>query len=82
MTMVLHHLRVIIAAALCLASSHAGLAQAPGSALDRTILHSQRLAQRHPRDARTYYLLGDAYAQKARESGDVSYLTLAEQALR
>ena len=82
MTMVLHHLRVIIAAVLCLAWSHASLAQVQDSTLDRTILHYQRLVQRHPRDARTYYRLGDAYAQKARESGDVSYLTLAEQALR
>jgi tetratricopeptide (TPR) repeat protein len=59
-TMVLHHLRVIIATVLCLTWSHAGLAQVQERALDRTILHSQRLVQRHPRDARTYYLLGDA----------------------
>jgi len=81
-TIVLHHLRISLAAALCLVWSHTGLAQVQESAVDRTILHSQRLVQRHPRDARTYYRLGDAYAQKARESGDVSYLSLAEQALR
>ena len=31
---------------------------------------------------RAYYRLGDAYIQKARETGDLSYLTLAEKALR
>ena len=49
---------------------------------DRTILLHQRMLQRNPRDARTSYRLGDAYIQKARESGDVTYFDLAEQALR
>jgi hypothetical protein len=31
---------------------------------------------------RAYHRLGDAYVQKARETGDLSYLTLAEKALR
>jgi tetratricopeptide (TPR) repeat protein len=50
--------------------------------VDRAIAHYQRLLQRQPRDATIYYLLGSVYAQKARESGDVSFVTLAEQALR
>jgi tetratricopeptide (TPR) repeat protein len=48
---------------------------------DQAIRLSQRKLQRNPRDARALYRLGDAYLQKSRESGDVSYLTLAEQAL-
>jgi tetratricopeptide (TPR) repeat protein len=40
------------------------------------------MLRRNPLDARTYYRLGDAYIQKAREGGDVTYITLAEQALR
>jgi tetratricopeptide (TPR) repeat protein len=38
--------------------------------------------QRHPVSARAYYLLGDAYVQKARERGDVTSFDLAEKALR
>jgi len=57
-----------------------GLAQ-PAS-VDRTLRYYQHLVQRQPRNAKTYYLLGDAYIQKARESADATYFTLAEQALR
>jgi len=49
---------------------------------DQAIRLSQHLLRRNPRDARAYYRLGDAYIQKAREGGDVTYVTLAEQALR
>ena len=63
--------------ALCLAT-----AQAQTTVVDRTIAHYQRLVQRNPLDTRSYYFLGDAYAQKARESGDFTYFTRAEQALR
>jgi tetratricopeptide (TPR) repeat protein len=49
---------------------------------DQAIRLSQHLLRRNPRDARAYYRLGDAYIQKAREGGDVTYITLAEQALR
>jgi tetratricopeptide (TPR) repeat protein len=42
----------------------------------------QRLLQRQPYDVQAYYRLGDAYIQKARVSGDVTYYDLAEQALR
>src|SRR2546425_9976574 len=57
-----------------------GLAQ-PAS-VDRTLRYYQHLVQRQPLNAKTYYLLGDAYIQKARESADATYFTLAEQALR
>ncbi|MGH7318056.1 MAG: tetratricopeptide repeat protein [Candidatus Rokuibacteriota bacterium] len=49
---------------------------------ERAIRLQQRKLQRKPRDAAAYYKLGDAYVWKARESGDMSYFTLAEQALR
>jgi len=55
---------------------------AQGTTQDRTILLYQRMLQRNPRDAGTYYRLGDAYIQKARETGDVTYFNLAEQALQ
>ena len=57
-------------------------ARAQGTPTDRRIDGDQRLLKRHPCDARGYYRLGDAYVQKARETGDVSYFTLAENALR
>lgn len=53
-----------------------------GTTPDRTILLYQRILQRSPADARAYYHLGDAYIQKARVSGDITYIQLAEQALR
>jgi tetratricopeptide (TPR) repeat protein len=55
-------------------------AQSP--AVDQTILRAQRLLQRNPRDATVYYRLGDAYMQKARETGDIAYIDLAEKTLR
>jgi tetratricopeptide (TPR) repeat protein len=48
---------------------------------DRAILLQQRKLQRNPYDAASYYRLGDAYIQKARETGDMSYFDLAERAL-
>jgi tetratricopeptide (TPR) repeat protein len=57
-------------------------AAAQDIAIDRTIAQYQRLVQRHPFDARAYYGLGDAYIQKARQRGDMTYFNLAEQALR
>jgi tetratricopeptide (TPR) repeat protein len=42
----------------------------------------QQLLQRNPLDTTAYYRLGDAYIQRARETGDITYLNLAEQALR
>lgn len=52
------------------------------TAPDRTILLYQRMIQRNPSDAMAYYRLGDTYIQKARESGDITYFNLAEQALK
>jgi tetratricopeptide (TPR) repeat protein len=52
------------------------------TAPDQAILRYQRLLQRHWRDATVYYRLGDAYLQKARETGDVTYIDLAEKALQ
>jgi tetratricopeptide (TPR) repeat protein len=49
---------------------------------DQAIVYYQRVLQRNSFDVRTYYGLGDAYSRKARESGDVTYFHLAEQALR
>jgi tetratricopeptide (TPR) repeat protein len=43
---------------------------------------AQRLLQRNPYDATAYYRLGDAYIQKARETGDVAYFGRAQDALR
>ncbi|MGH7235845.1 MAG: tetratricopeptide repeat protein [Nitrospiraceae bacterium] len=56
--------------------------QAQGTSTDRTIQLYQRMLHRNPNDARTYYRLGDAYIQKARESGDPTYFTLAEESLK
>jgi tetratricopeptide (TPR) repeat protein len=49
---------------------------------DHTMQLYQRLLQRNPLDTTAYYRLGDAYIQKTRETGDITYLNLAEQALR
>ena len=73
---------VLIVALLFLVGLWPGSLLAQGTSSDRAILLYQRMLQRNPHDARTYYRLGDAYIQKARESGDVTYFNLAEQALR
>jgi tetratricopeptide (TPR) repeat protein len=52
------------------------------SSPDQSIQREQYKLRRNSRDAGAYHRLGDAYAQKARETGDLSYLTLAEKALR
>src|SRR5262245_28244749 len=49
---------------------------------DRAIQDQQRRLQRNPYDAASYHRLGEAYIHKGRESGDMSYFDLAEQALR
>ena len=48
---------------------------------DRGIQLQQQRLRRNPYDAPSYYRLGDAYIQKARETGDMSYFDLAERAL-
>jgi tetratricopeptide (TPR) repeat protein len=55
---------------------------AQSTATDQAILRYQRLLQRNARDATVYYRLGDAYIQKARETGDFTYINLAEKALQ
>ncbi len=49
---------------------------------DQAIRYNQRLIKRNPYDAAAYYRLGDAYIQKAREAGDVTYFNLAEASLK
>jgi tetratricopeptide (TPR) repeat protein len=49
---------------------------------DGTIQFYQHLLQHRPRHAAAYYRLGDAYLQKARQNGDITYVELAERALR
>jgi tetratricopeptide (TPR) repeat protein len=48
---------------------------------ERVIRKSQAIAAASPRDAKAFAALGAAYAQRARETGDVSDYELAEQAL-
>jgi tetratricopeptide (TPR) repeat protein len=57
-------------------------AWAQSTAIDQTILRAQRLLQRNSHDASIYYRLGDAYIQKARETGDIAYIDLAEKSLQ
>jgi cytochrome c-type biogenesis protein CcmH/NrfG len=49
---------------------------------DRAILQAQNKIRRNPNNPTPYFELGDAYLQKARESGDLSYVDLGEEALR
>jgi tetratricopeptide (TPR) repeat protein len=49
---------------------------------DRQIAYYQTLLKRNPRNARTYFGLGDALIRKARETGDGSYFNRAEEALK
>ncbi len=76
------HMVVIIVLALSLLGLHPEPLGAQSATPDQTIHLYQRMLQRHPGDARAYYRLGDAYIQKARETGDVTYINLSEQALR
>jgi tetratricopeptide (TPR) repeat protein len=55
---------------------------AQASDADRAIALAQRKLKRHAHDPTAYLYLGDAYIQKARESGDLTYYERAEQALR
>src|SRR5215831_8825726 len=77
-----HDMGVLVVAALLLCGLGPGVGWGQSLSPDQAIQRSQHLLQRNPRDARAYYRLGDAYIQKAREGGDLTYLTLAEQALR
>jgi len=61
---------------------HAGLVGAAATRADRAIQYARRAVERNPYDATAYYRLGDAYIQKARETGDAAYFRRAEGALR
>ena len=74
--------RVTTILALCLVAAARGVSSAQNRSVDGSIHFYQEALKRNPRDGRTYYRLGDAYIQKARESGDPTYFNLAEQALR
>ncbi len=72
---------VLLAFTMILGVLAPGPVSAQSSPSDRAILLQQRRLQRNPYDAASYHRLGDAYIQKARESGDMSYFDLAERAL-
>jgi cytochrome c-type biogenesis protein CcmH/NrfG len=78
----LRYIAMTIVAVLLSLAVPPNLVWAQSTAVDQTILRYQRLLQRNSRDATVYYRLGDAYMQKARESGDIAYIDLAEKALQ
>ena len=55
---------------------------AADNSLDRTIEIYQKLLRIRPHDAELFYRLGDAYIEKGRETGDVTYYSLASQSLK
>lgn len=78
----LRYLTMIIVAVLLSLGVPSDLTWAQSTATDQAILRYQRLLQRHARDATVYYRLGDAYLQKARGTGDITYINLAETSLQ
>jgi tetratricopeptide (TPR) repeat protein len=52
------------------------------SGVDRTIVICQKVLRVRPDDATMYYKLGDAYVEKGRETGDITYYNLASQSLQ
>jgi tetratricopeptide (TPR) repeat protein len=64
-----------------LAAAAPDMARAQSVTADGAIRLQQRRIQRNPHDAGAYHRLADAYIQKARETGDMSYFDLAERAL-
>jgi len=74
-------LAVLFASTLILTMLAPAPLGAQSASPDRIILLQQRRLQRNPYDAASYFRLGDAYIQKARETGDMSYFDLAEGAL-
>jgi tetratricopeptide (TPR) repeat protein len=65
-----------------LVGPHAERAAAEATQADRAIESAQRAIARRPSDPTILYRLGDAYIQKARETGDVAYFGRADEALR
>ena len=78
----LQHSALALCFTLLMLAVSTQLAWTAESLSDRAIAQSQFKIRRHPNNPAGYYQLGDAYVQKSRESGDNSYLDLAEQALR
>jgi tetratricopeptide (TPR) repeat protein len=78
----LRYLATTMVAVLLLLGVSSNLLWGQSAVPDQNILRYQRMLQRHSRDATVYYRLGDAYIQKARESGDITYMNLAEKALQ
>jgi tetratricopeptide (TPR) repeat protein len=60
----------------------AKFAAAQQTQTDNQIRYHQQLLRRNPRSASAYLGLGDALIRKARESGDPSYFSRAEDALK
>lgn len=50
--------------------------------VDRTIVICQTILRVRTDDATIYYKLGDAYVEKGRETGDITYYDLASQSLQ
>ena len=73
---------VIPVALMLLQAVGPALAEGGPTPADARVRAAQLLLRRHPLDARAHHQLGDAYVQKARETGDAKYFTLAEEALR
>ena len=67
---------------VAIAALAAGSLAGEGRSTDQAILLDQRQIQRSPNSSAAHLRLGDAYIQKSRQTGDLGYLTLAEQALR
>jgi tetratricopeptide (TPR) repeat protein len=78
----LQHSALALCFTLLMLAVSTQLAWTAESLSDRAIAQSQFKIRRHPNNPAGYYQLGDAYVQKSRESGDNSYLDLAEQALK
>ena len=62
---------------LALLLAGASTTLAADATTDRMIAIYQRLLRVRPNDAESYYKLGDAYIEKGRETGDVTYFELA-----
>jgi tetratricopeptide (TPR) repeat protein len=77
----LRYLAMTIVATLLSLVMPPNMVWAQSTPSDQAILRYQRLLQRNSWDSTVYYRLGDAYMQKARETGDITYIDLAEKAL-
>jgi tetratricopeptide (TPR) repeat protein len=77
--------RISVAAVTALLAMIAIWIAAPAraqSVADRTIVICQKILRVRPDDSSMYYKLGDAYIEKGRETGDITYYDLASQALQ